>query len=603
MILCAYFQDGEGFGCRNLELLEEIELITKKGKLPFILLADFNIEPEEWSKLAWLERNGAAIIRPEGVEATCRKGRGTLIDYAIVSKNIVPIIKSCQGVPEVPWAPHIGLRLVINAEPEKVLIRKLMRPRPVVGAEQGDALSRPGKDDEQERAREDLDPGEGRRKGGAIGVQERPEVWAQAVQETAAADRASRGPPQGQEFAKKHCTEYAEKMGVGALAETLCSRLTEWSRAATKFYSLLEQERSQRGRRRHEGSQADNYKRASEAIVRGDYPTFRWVPLLSESRCGAKTHSSPRGASDQLEYWRTVAVLAKAVDTWTKQGAKKKVAARRELGRLVNLVSNGEPLEGTSSGARLPQSDSAAEEHAGPGLLSQEHSSWVAIGEAGYAAHCVWHEEWYNSAILVEVASKEAEKALRKARAQAKEDWVKWVSTALEGGAGAAHRLTNTANALPALQLVLRTEDGFVTDPKKVTEHHAAPWAQTWEADSKEGFREECEVFSKLRRRVLETSSAHADVVDLSAAAIRKACRRFPGKTAIGLDSWTFQELGGLPDQALDELGKLLHSCIAELALPGGAVINRMVLLGKKAGGSRTIAIMTTFYRLLMALL
>ena len=75
LVLVAYFQDGEGFGCKNLELLEEIEVITERGKLPFILLADFNIEPEEWSKLAWLERNGAAVIRPEGVEATCRKGR------------------------------------------------------------------------------------------------------------------------------------------------------------------------------------------------------------------------------------------------------------------------------------------------------------------------------------------------------------------------------------------------------------------------------------------------------------------------------------------------------------------------------------------------
>ena len=100
MVLCAYFQDGEGFGVKNLELLEEIELITKKGKLPFILLADFNVEPEEWNKLAWLERNGAAIIQPEGVEATCRKGRGTLIDYAIVSKNIVPNI-----VPRSPGRP------------------------------------------------------------------------------------------------------------------------------------------------------------------------------------------------------------------------------------------------------------------------------------------------------------------------------------------------------------------------------------------------------------------------------------------------------------------------------------------------------------------
>ena len=173
----------------------------------------------------------------------------------------------------------------------------------------------------------------------------------------------------------------------------------------------------------------------------------------------------------------------------------------------------------------------------------------------------------------------------------------------MEKGAGAAHKMTNSANALPMLQLVVRKGGGFTTNPKEVAEHHAAPWAEIWEAGNEEGFAEERATFATLRRRVLETSSIHAESLDLSPAAIRKACKRFPGKTAIGLDSWTFKELEGLPDQALEELGELMRSCVADLALPGGAMVNRMVLLGKKAGGSRTIAIMTTLYRLLMALL
>jgi hypothetical protein len=160
-------------------------------------MADFNVEPEEWSKLAWLERNGAAIVLPEGAEATCRKGRGTLIDYAIMSKNLVPIVKRCQGVDEVPWAPHIGIRLVISAEPKKVLVRKLMRPRLLVGPAPGEEQAIGRGAEEEERAAEDMDPRGGRRRVGPIGLQDRPEVWARAVRKQHQPAAQASGPRKG----------------------------------------------------------------------------------------------------------------------------------------------------------------------------------------------------------------------------------------------------------------------------------------------------------------------------------------------------------------------------------------------------------------------
>ena len=77
----------------------------------------------------------------------------------------------------------------------------------------------------------------------------------------------------------------------------------------------------------------------------------------------------------------------------------------------------------------------------------------------------------------------------------------------------------------------------------------------------------------------------------------------FPCKTAIGLDNQFFADIALLPDAALVDLGTILRQCIATLALPVQTLINLMTLLGKKGGGSRTKAILTTFYRLLMRLL
>ena len=61
-----------------------------------------------------------------------------------------------------------------------------------------------------------------------------------------------------------------------------------------------------------------------------------------------------------------------------------------------------------------------------------------------------------------------------------------------------------------------------------------------------------------------------------------------------------FRDIASLPDVALVALGNLMRQCIATLVLPTQILFQIMVLLGKKNGGSRTIAILSTTYRLLM---
>ena len=101
----------------------------------------------------------------------------------------------------------------------------------------------------------------------------------------------------------------------------------------------------------------------------------------------------------------------------------------------------------------------------------------------------------------------------------------------------------------------------------------------------------------------LADASGWATSVDLSPRTIRSACATFPKKTAIGVDNSTFPSISELPDCALLALGALMRECISHLALLVQVLFQLLALLGKGNGGSRTITILSTSYRLLMRIL
>ena len=70
----------------------------------------------------------------------------------------------------------------------------------------------------------------------------------------------------------------------------------------------------------------------------------------------------------------------------------------------------------------------------------------------------------------------------------------------------------------------------------------------------------------------------------------------------IGLDQHSFQDIARLPDNALVLLRETVRQSFAKLAIPTQSLLHLLVLLGKKNGGSRTIAILHTTYRLTMRL-
>ena len=179
-----------------------------------------------------------------------------------------------------------------------------------------------------------------------------------------------------------------------------------------------------------------------------------------------------------------------------------------------------------------------------------------------------------------------------------------WLTTALKRGAGQAHKWSNAPNALPALQLCFKRADGTVeTDPIEVAAYHVRPWELEWEGNAGDAFGLEMTEVLNIRQQYLGTAEEWAENIDLSSANIRQTARAFPKKTAIGLDNIFFTDIALLPDNAINALGSILKQCLCSLALLVQTLLQLMVMLGKKNGGSRTIAILSTFYRLLMRIL
>jgi len=87
-----------------------------------------------------------------------------------------------------------------------------------------------------------------------------------------------------------------------------------------------------------------------------------------------------------------------------------------------------------------------------------------------------------------------------------------------------------------------------------------------------------------------------------SPEAIRKAAGSFKRGTSTGTDNWMLAEITLMPDVVLRSLGELLADIQNDAVPPLQAFSNIMATLPKKDGGTRTVAIATTIYRLLMQL-
>ena len=74
---------------------------------------------------------GLTLFRPENLANTCTSGKGSCIDYALVTTGYTDAIVDINAVKAVPWGPHYGLRTKFRTNIKSMIVPEIVRPRPV----------------------------------------------------------------------------------------------------------------------------------------------------------------------------------------------------------------------------------------------------------------------------------------------------------------------------------------------------------------------------------------------------------------------------------------------------------------------------------------
>ena len=87
--LSIWLKDSEGLSETNIELLHQVQIILSVLKGPWLIAADWNMEPQVLQSSRWLEVIGGVIRAPDKV--TCND---SIFDYFVVHKEIAPSVVS-----------------------------------------------------------------------------------------------------------------------------------------------------------------------------------------------------------------------------------------------------------------------------------------------------------------------------------------------------------------------------------------------------------------------------------------------------------------------------------------------------------------------------
>ncbi len=216
LILGSYFLSrGNLESATNVDILKQVDNLTRGGKQPFILGADFNFTQDRWAEsvFPWLRKLQAQVVVPTNSTYTCRQREGvenTLIDYFIVSNCLRPCIGACKVVFDTPWGPHFGVVLQINTQLDAAIAKQLIKP----DCKKGDDVKF------AEQAAQDQDQGSSNSKSKPCNrnplvepANADPVLWRKAM---AIAEYHAVGHDAlpGQREAKQACTDYALQLGI-----------------------------------------------------------------------------------------------------------------------------------------------------------------------------------------------------------------------------------------------------------------------------------------------------------------------------------------------------------------------------------------------------
>ncbi len=141
----------------------------------------------------------------------------------------------------------------------------------------------------------------------------------------------------------------------------------------------------------------------------------------------------------------------------------------------------------------------------------------------------------------------------------------------------------------------------FLTED--IVNDHTEAWKDEWKANDAGACEAAWAATARLREIALGHPKHGSSLGSINGAAIRTMALSFRKSTAIGVDNCGFREVAEASEDARNELAVIMKATVSKLAWPIQCLLVIMCLLGKKCGGTRAVAVIATYARLLLALI
>jgi len=123
-----YLRDSVGLSEENLCILQEVAIVLKKLRGPWIVAGDFNLNPDLLRSSGWLDIINGVLVAP--TSPTCH---GSTYDYFIVCQALAPSVAGIARIDDGGMHPHSPSRLFLKGDGRRKLVRRLSRPAKVPG--------------------------------------------------------------------------------------------------------------------------------------------------------------------------------------------------------------------------------------------------------------------------------------------------------------------------------------------------------------------------------------------------------------------------------------------------------------------------------------
>ena len=116
---------------KNKAILYNLGAIISAAKMQYIIMGDWQLNPEELALIGWLNTINVHVIATD--EITCRqKNRnteGSVIDYAVVSNWVMPKVKHIRVTDDADFSPHKYVEMVIGFKGATISETRAKKPR------------------------------------------------------------------------------------------------------------------------------------------------------------------------------------------------------------------------------------------------------------------------------------------------------------------------------------------------------------------------------------------------------------------------------------------------------------------------------------------